>query len=368
MDNKKVILLYILDILKEYSNKDYLLTQKDIINKLKLIYDISVDRKMIAYNIEILIDYGYDIVKGSKGGYYLNEREFDESEIKFLVDALFSSNVITSNNAHSIIKKLYSSLSKYDRKDFTYVYKVKDVNRTKNNNVFLNIELINEAIKNNKQIAFNYLQYNQEGKLIKRKDGYKYKVSPYYLINNYGKYYLLSNIEKYSTPSYFRIEHMVEVELIDKKRKDIKDTTLGNNFNISSHINDHVYMFSSNVINAKIEILQDWAITYIYDWFSKNSKIITQDNKTYAYIKSDEDAFIYWFLQYQEYFKIIEPLETKEKIINILKEEPKITLYDVSIKINKSLRTVKNIVKKLEEEEIVIREGSKKTGSWKVLK
>ena len=112
MDNKKVILLYILDILKEYSNKDYLLTQKDIINKLKLIYDISVDRKMIAYNIEILIDYGYDIGKGSKGGYYLNEREFDESEIKFLVDALFSSNVITSNNAHSIIKKLYSSLSK----------------------------------------------------------------------------------------------------------------------------------------------------------------------------------------------------------------------------------------------------------------
>ena len=56
------------------------------------------------------------------------------------------------------------------------------------------------------------------------------------------------------------------------------------------------------------------------------------------------------------------------KIINILKEEPKITLYDVSIKINKSLKTVKNIVKKLEEEEIVIREGSKKTGSWKVLK
>ena len=154
MENKKVILLYILDILKEYSNKDYLLTQKDIINKLKLIYDISVDRKMIAYNIEILIDYGYDIVKGSKGGYYLNEREFDESEIKFLVDALFSSNVITSNNAHSIIKKLYSSLSKYDRKDFTYVYKVKDVNRTKNNNVFLNIEFDFQVQNLGLQISF----------------------------------------------------------------------------------------------------------------------------------------------------------------------------------------------------------------------
>ena len=182
MYDKKMAMFYILDILKEYSDKDHLLTQKDIINKLYDIYLIEIERKTIASTIELLIEYGYDIVKIERKGYYLNEREFDESEIKFLVDALFSSNVITSNNAHSIIKKLYSSLSKYDRKDFTYVYKVKDVNRTKNNNVFLNIELINEAIKNNTQRAFNYLQYNQEGKLIKRKEGKLYFVSPYYLI------------------------------------------------------------------------------------------------------------------------------------------------------------------------------------------
>ena len=43
-------------------------------------------------------------------------------------------------------------------------------------------------------------------------------------------------------------------------------------------------------------------------------KYNSQNNKTYAYIKSDEDAFIYWFLQYQAYFKIIEPIDTKHKI------------------------------------------------------
>ena len=57
----------------------------------------------------------------------------------------------------------------------------------------------------------------------------------------------------------------------------------------------------------------------------------------------------------------------KEKIIHVLREEPKSTLYEVSNKINKSLRTVKNVVKKLETEGTLKREGSKKTGYWKVI-
>ena len=36
--NKKMAIFYILDILKEFSDSDHLLTQKDIINKLHDIY------------------------------------------------------------------------------------------------------------------------------------------------------------------------------------------------------------------------------------------------------------------------------------------------------------------------------------------
>ena len=38
MFDKKMAMFYILDILKEYSDKDHLLKQKDIINKLHDIY------------------------------------------------------------------------------------------------------------------------------------------------------------------------------------------------------------------------------------------------------------------------------------------------------------------------------------------
>lgn len=320
MNNKKIILLYILDILKEYSDSNHLLTQKDILEKLHTIYNIDVDRKMIAYNIETLIDYGYDINKGLKGGYYLGERDFDENEIKFLVDAVYSSSVISSNNAKNILNKLSSSLSKYERKDYSYIHKSDNINRTLNKNVFLNIEIINEAIQNNKQISFNYLQYNLEGKLIKRYNGKEYYVSPYYLIHNNSRYYLLCS-HNHDDHSNYRIDLMDNVKIIDKAIKPIEEIkTLGNNFNISKYINDHIYMFGDNIINSKIEITNPECITYIKEWFFDNARIYKQDDKLIASIKSDSYALFYWCLQYQEYIKVLEPTSLVNDIVKTLKE------------------------------------------------
>lgn len=319
MYNKKIALLYILDILKEYSDKNHPLTQKDIINKLHNIYQIDIERKTIASTIELLTEYGYDINKGNTGGYYLDEREFNDNEIKFLVDAIYSSNVITGNNAKEIIKKLYSSLSCYDRKDYSYIHKAEKINRTSNQEVFLNIEIINEAIQNNKQITFNYLQYNEDGKLVKRYDGKKYKVSPYYLIHNNARYYLLCS-HNYDDHSNYRIDLMENIKIIDSPIKPIKEIkTLGENFDISKYINDHIYIFGDNVINSKIEITNPQCITYIKEWFSDNASIKKIDDKLIAYIKCDRYALFYWCLQYQEYIKVLEPQSLVNDIVKTLK-------------------------------------------------
>ena len=154
MFNKKMAMFYILDILKEYSDKDHLLTQKDIIEKLHNIHLIDIERKTIASTIELLIDYGYDIIQIPKLGYYLNEREFNENEIKYLIDAIYSSKSIPGEEAKHLSKKLYSVLSKYEQKDYTYLYKSTEINRSTNKETFLNIELINEAIREKKKISF----------------------------------------------------------------------------------------------------------------------------------------------------------------------------------------------------------------------
>ena len=117
MFNKKISILYILDILREYSDINHPLTQQNIIDKLFHLYGIEIERKTISSTISLLIDYGYDINKIDKKGYYLDERELNENEIKFLVDAIFSSKSISSKDAINLSNKLNNILSKYQKKD-----------------------------------------------------------------------------------------------------------------------------------------------------------------------------------------------------------------------------------------------------------
>ena len=106
MFDKKMAMLYILDIMKEYSDENHLLTHKDIINKLNNIHHVELERKTVATNLDLLAEYGYDINKGPTGGFYLGERDLDETEIKFLIDAVYSSKLITGKQATAISKKI----------------------------------------------------------------------------------------------------------------------------------------------------------------------------------------------------------------------------------------------------------------------
>ena len=118
LQEKKIAIFYILEILKEYTDIDHPLTQAEIGQKLNMIYHIDLERKSIAANLQILSeDLNFDINKCQGGGYYLGERELDETEIKFLIDAIFSSKIIPGKEAHTLAKKLSNNLSKYKRKD-----------------------------------------------------------------------------------------------------------------------------------------------------------------------------------------------------------------------------------------------------------
>lgn len=320
MYDKKMAMFYILEILKKYSDRNHMLKQVDIIRKLHDIYMIDIERKTIASTLEILGELGYDIYRGP-GGYCLDEREFDETEIKFLIDAIYSSKIISGEQAKDLSKKIYSTLSKYEQKDYSYIHKSTEITRTTNKEFFYNIDIITEAIKTNKKIKFNYLIYNNKGKLIERRDGYTYKVSPYYLVNNFGKYYLICNLNHHEDHTNFRLDYISNIELTDEDRVPIIDVkTLGKDFSINRHINEHVYMFGGNVITAKVLIKKDYAITYIYDWFGKNATLRNENDKLYAYIKTDDRAFLYWSLQYCEEFKVIEPEYLKNKVIEHAKE------------------------------------------------
>ena len=309
IENKKASIILVLKVLEEYSDENHYLTHQNIIDKIENLYGLELERKSIASSLSLLEEIGYDIVKGPKGGFALLSRTFETSEVTFLVDAIFSSKSISGKQAKELTKKISSGLSKYDRKSYEYLNKSSEISRTSNAEVFYNIEIINEAIKNNKWIGFKYIDYDNDGKETLRFNGYVYHCSPCYLVNNFGRYYFLGYRYKYDSVSSYRIDYMKEVYIMDEReRLDPKTLKEFKDYNsISDYINDHIYMFGGNSIEVVMRLNEPYVAQYIYDWFGQNAKIYKQDNDLYARVKCNETAFFYWVMQYGEHLHVISP-------------------------------------------------------------
>lgn len=318
--NKKLSILYILEILKDYSDENHLLSQSEIVKKLNTIYGMECERKSVGANIDNLIEYGYDIIK-TQSGCYLAERDFEPSEIQFLIDAVFSSKSIDSKHSRELAQKLSKTLSTYQRKQYKYVYKADEINRTDNKQLFYNIEIINEAIEKNKQIQFEYNRFYYKDTNKKKKP---YIVNPYFLINNQGKYFLVCNYDYFDEIGNYKLERIHNIKILDTDIKPIKQVKgFENGLDIAKYANENIYMFATNSVNATIQIYDDWATAYVEEWFGKNARFYEKNNKIYADVIANESSLIYWCLQYGEVIELIFPIDTRKKIKDILKEMSK---------------------------------------------
>lgn len=316
IENKKSTIILILRVLEEYSDENHFLTLKEIIDLIYNDYGLTIERKAVSRSISILQQLDYDIEKGNRGGYALFSRLFDDSEVRFLVDAIFSSKIIPGNLAQQLANKVSGCLSKYDRKNYNYLLKSSEINRTTNKSVFYNIEIINEAIRKNKWIGFKYLTFDINGKKIHRFDDYVFHASPCYLVNNFGRYYLLAYRYKYNNVNAWRIDYMDDIYVMDERER-INPNELDefkNYSSITDYINDHIYLFGGKVIAATLKLKSADNISYIYDWFGGNSKVYSKDNQVFVNVKCNETALFYWVMQYGECVEVVSPQSLIDRI------------------------------------------------------
>lgn len=318
MENKKNLSIYIYKILKEQSDEKHMLKYGDIIDILDRVYNIKSGRNAIGRNIDSLIVSGYDIVK-SKSGCYLAERDFEDSEIEYLIDSIYSSKSIPYSYANKLIEKLCHNFSVYRKDRFKFVYSsnnVESINRTSNKQVFYNLDLINEAIEKNLQLEFTYNTFDENKKLVPRKE-HSYIVSPYFMVNNNGKYYLVANNNKYYNLSHYRIDYITNIKILNNKIKPL-NSLYGYEEGVdkAKYINEHIYMFGGKTIEAIIRISHIDALNAVFDWFGLGVEV-QRDNFGYTVkLSANENALYYWLIQYGENVELVSPKTLREKLKN----------------------------------------------------
>lgn len=191
--NKKSSILLALKVLEEFTDEEHYLTQLQIADKIRQLYDTELERKSVGSSLQLLEELDYDIAKGPKGGFALLSRTFDSTEASYLIDAVFSSRSVDARQARKMADAVSNCFSKYQRKDCSCIYKTSEIHRTANKDVLYNVSVIHEAMKKGRRVGFRYLSYDQNGEPTTRMNGFQYIVSPYYLVNNFGRYYLICN-------------------------------------------------------------------------------------------------------------------------------------------------------------------------------
>ena len=321
--NKKLSILCVLEVLKKYSDQNHLLTQKDIAKKVFDEYGLELERKSIGASVDSLIDFGCDIVK-NKNGCFLAERELEDSEISFLVDAVFSSRSIDSANSQKLAAKLSQFLSVYDRKKFKYICKADQIIRTNFKQLFFTIDVLNEAIDKGKKVEFNYNRFYFDKEMDEKRKAKRYVINPYFMINNLGRYYLVCNLEGHDEIANYKIELISNIKILDSDVRPIKELkNCENGVDIAKYANENVYMFHNDTVTATIKIEDEYAAEYIMEWFGKNARFFKKDGTTYAEVTANEQALHYWCLQYGDSVELIAPENLREKIKNSVKNMAK---------------------------------------------
>ena len=320
MSERKNSVLSVLEILRKYSDETHPLTYSQIIEKLNSNYDIEVERKTVARDIDILLSNNFDIVKCGNKGLYLSERKFTDGELLFLIDAIYSSRSIPVKDAKNLVEKLMDDYSIYEKRKFTHLEKI-DVGKIVNNKqIFYTIELLNDAIEQGKKVEFQYNVFDIDKKLKPKKDGKVYKVNPYFLVNNHGKYYLVCNYDKYDNLGNYKIECISNIKILNEDIKPLKSLPGQEKFSINKYMEEHIYMLAGKSVKTTIKIENEDRINDIVSWFGDKIHLYKLNNEIFADFTVNEDSLVYWAMQYGQTVEVLEPEETREKIKILLRD------------------------------------------------
>lgn len=308
--NQKLKPLYLMKILMEQTDEENALTINEIINELSR-YDISAERKSLYNDLELLKQFGIDVVsKRTKTfDYYIGTRDFELPELKLLVDAVQSSKFITKKKSHELIKKIESLTSKHLAKQLQRQVFVSDRVKAINEKIYYNIDTLHNAIAQNKQVAFKYYEYTIEKKKQYRKNGEDYIVSPYALSWVDDNYYLVSHYSKYDGEfTHFRVDRMSDINTLTESRKSVKEVTGDKEFNIAKYSRQMFSMFSGETENVQL-LFHNNLINVVIDRFGEEVFICKRDEEHFTVCVEVvvSAALLAWLFQFGNKVQILSP-------------------------------------------------------------
>ena len=276
---QKKKILYLMHILCERTDETHIMSANDLCMALQE-YGISAERKGIYSDIDTLRDFGMDIiqVKGASQGYYVGNREFSMPELKLLVDAVQSSKFITKKKTRELIHKLEGHTSRGQAVQLQRQVYIHNRLKADNETIYYNVDSIHTAIIQNKQVQFQYAEWNIHKQLQLKKNGAFYIVSPWALTFNNENYYLIAYDEKADMIKHYRVDKMQALQPLQIERKGKEQFEC---FDLAAHMKKTFGMYGGHDEWLTLLCHNDLA-GVILDRFGHEVSMIPQDENHFS--------------------------------------------------------------------------------------
>ena len=219
-ENQRLKMLYLKKLFEEETDEEHPVTMPRILAYLQE-NDISVERKMIYEDIEELGRFGMDIISEKRGRqtcYYLGSRPFETAELKLVIDSVQAAKFISARKSRQLIKKLTALMSQPEARELSRQVLLSGRVKTMNESVYYSVDLLHTAIGKDRQIRFQYTQWDLSKKLVPRHNGRFYQVSPWYLIWDDEYYYLVAYDTLDQKIKHFRLDKMIRLSITEDRR------------------------------------------------------------------------------------------------------------------------------------------------------
>ena len=315
-DNQKVKILYIWDYLQKNSHEENPVRASELIKMLDG-HNIRCDRKTVYSDIAALQDYGVDIISvpGKNGGYYIASRNFELPELKLLIDAVQSSRYLTEKKSRELIEKLCAQCNEQDGKLLKRTVLVSGRVKSMNETIYYNVDSIQEAITQNRQITFRYFDWDLGQKRRYREK--EYIASPYGLCQDNENCYLLALSERHGVTSY-RVDRMSDIGLLNTSRIPCPELT---GKALHDHANRLFQMYSGDAVDVKLRFHRS-LINVVIDRFGQDTMLIPDGDEHFNFtVKvAVSPMFLSWVIGFGDKAKILYPQSVVDQCRNLCRQ------------------------------------------------
>lgn len=311
--NQKLKLYYLSRIMLEKTDDEHMITMPEIKEALEA-YGVTADRKSLYDDLQALEVLGIEVI-GEKVGrnyyYHVGNKSFEIAELKLLVDSIQSSKFITEKKSSELIKKLTNMASVYEAAQLRRQVVVHGRVKTMNESIYYFVDDIHRAIAENKKISFEYMKWNEEKKLVRRKDTL-YVVSPWALTWDDENYYLIAYDDAAERIKHFRVDKLKSIQVLEDRRTG-KDAFKA--FDMARYAKMSFGMFGGKPTKVRISFENDLVGVFI-DRFGRDIPIYSTDREGWSETSVEvamSDQFLGWIFALGSKVKILGPKEVVER-------------------------------------------------------